>query len=215
MDCLNYEKISSYIQKVLNLNYCVFIVTILLNLMIFIGVLDIDLNYLSHNQFIAFLVQSSVFPKITSNTLQFTLLISLFLCIINIFVSIFLVLYYLKDKDNPFFDNLKNKNKILFHILSFRAIYPAEHHKLLNKKSTLVKVAWLLPFSILMFVASMQWFIWLGIPFMPFWVFKLISNFQFFLFLLDIFLFVVIAFLCPSIVAFLIILIYSIFRREL
>lgn len=63
MDCLNYEKISSYIQKVLNLNYCVFIVTILLNLMIFIGVLDIDLNYLSHNQFIAFLVQSSfTFP---------------------------------------------------------------------------------------------------------------------------------------------------------
>lgn len=212
MDCLNYEKISSYIQKVLNLNYCVFIVTILLNLMIFIGVLDIDLNYLSHNQFIAFLVQSSVFPKITSNTLQFTLLISLFLFIINTVASIFLVLYYLKDKDNPFFDNLKNKNKILY-IWTFRAIYPAEFHKNINEKSTLVKVA-SLSFCILILFVAMEWFIWFGVPFMPFWIFKLISNFQFFLFLWNIFLVTAIGCSCPNVVALSIVVIYSIFRRR-
>ena len=212
MEHLNYEKFSSYIQKILNLNFCVFITIILLNLMIFIGVLDIDLNYLLHNQLIAFLIQNSLFPEVASDSLQLTLLVSLFLFIINVFSSIFLVLYYLGDKGNLLFDKLKRNNKILY-ILGFRAIYPAEYHKLINDKSTLFKVA-SLPFYILILFTAMEWFIWFDVLLMPFWLFKLISNFQFFLFLWNIFLIVVIGFFCPNVVGLSIVLVYSIFRRE-
>lgn len=159
---------------------------------------------------IVFLVNNSSFPRITSDSLQFTLLISLFLFIINVFLSIFLALYYLSNKENSFFNKIKNDNEILY-ILGFTAIYPIRFHKLIDQKSILFKVASLL-FYILTLFAALEWFIWFGVPFVPFWLFKLISNYQFFLFLWNIFLVIAIDFVCPSMIGLSIVLVYSIFR---
>ena len=83
--------------------------------------------------------------------------------------------------------------------------------KLSDQKSILFKVASLF-FVILTLFAALEWFIWFGVPFVPFWLFKLISNYQFFLFLWNIFLVIAIGFFCPSIIGLSIVLVYSIFR---
>ena len=197
-------------QKILNLNFYIFIAVIVLNFLIFTKVINFNFNYLLKNELIVFLVNNSSFPRITSDSLQFTLLISLFLFIINVFLSIFLALYYLSNKENSFFNKIKNDNEILY-ILGFTAIYPIKFHKLIDQKSILFKVA-SLPFYILTLFAALEWFIWFGVPFVPFWLFKLISNYQFFLFLWNIFLVIAIDFVCPSMIGLSIVLIYSIFR---
>ena len=159
-------------QKILNLNFYIFIAAIVLNFLIFTKVINFNFNYLLKNELIVFLVNNSSFPRITSDSLQFTLLISLFLFIINVFLSIFLALYYLSNKENSFFNKIKNDNEILY-ILGFTAIYPIRFHKLIDQKSILFKVASLL-FYILTLFAALEWFIWFGVPFVPFWLFKLI-----------------------------------------
>lgn len=212
MKYIDDEKFAAYIQKILNFNIYVLIAAIFVNLMIFIGVLNIDLNYLLNNQLIVFLIQSSSFPEATADSLHLTLLVSLFLFIINLFVSIFLVLYYLNNTENPFFNNLKNKNKILY-MLGFRAIYPAEYHKIINDKSTLFKIASLFFYIWILFVA-LEWFIWFGIPILPFWIFKFISSAKFFLFFWNIFLIVVIGFFCANMIGLSIILVHLMFRKK-
>lgn len=143
-----------------------------------------------------------------------TLLFSLFLFFINLFLSIFLVWFYLKnDEQELFFDKLKDRNKILY-ALGFRTIYPNEYHKLIDNKSTFFKVASLF-FYILILFTALEWFIWFGVPLIPFWIFKLISSYQAFLFLWNIFLVIAIGFFCPSIIGLSIILVHSIFRKEL
>ena len=132
------------------------------------------------------------------------------LFIINVFLSIFLALYYLSKKEDSFFNKIKNNNEILY-ILGFTVIDPIRFHKLSDQKSILFKVASLF-FVILTLFAALEWFIWFGVPFVPFWLFKLISNYQFFLFLWNIFLVIAIDFVCPSMIGLSIVLIYSIFR---
>ena len=197
MNNIIYEK---FIQKILNLNLIIFIISILCNFLIFIDILNI--------------FPISLFPDKTSDSLQFTLLFSLFLFFINLFLSIFLVWFYLKnDEKELFFDRLKDRNKILY-ALGFRTIYPNEYHKLIDNKSTFFKVASLL-FYILILFTALEWFIWFGIPLLPFWIFKLVSSYQVFLFLWNIFLVIAIGFFCPSIIGLSIILVHSIFRKEL
>ena len=197
-------------QKILNLNFYIFIAAIVLNFLIFTKVINLNFNYLLKNELIVTLVNNSSFPRITSDSLQFTLLISLFLFIINVFLSIFLALYYLSNKENSFFNKIKNNNEILY-VLGFRTIYPIEYHKLIDHKSIFFKVVSLL-FYILILFNALEWFIWFGVPLVPFWLFKLISNYQFFLFLWNIFLVIAIDFVCPSMIGLSIVLIYSIFR---
>ena len=118
-------------QKILNLNFYIFIAAIVLNFLIFTKVINFNFNfnYLLKNKLIVFLVNNSSFLRITSDSLQFTLLISLFLFIINVFLSIFLALYYLSKKEDSFFNKIKNNNEILY-ILGFTVIDPIRFHKL-------------------------------------------------------------------------------------
>ena len=118
-------------QKILSLNFYIFIAAIVLNFLIFTKVINFNFNfnYLLKNKLIVFLLNSSSFPRITSDSLQFTLLISLFLFIINVFLSIFLALYYLSKKEDSFFNKIKNNNEILY-ILGFTVIDPIRFHKL-------------------------------------------------------------------------------------
>ena len=116
-------------QKILSLNFYIFIAAIVLNFLIFTKVINFNFNYLLKNKLIVFLVNNSSFPRITSDSLQFTLLISLFLFIINVFLSIFLALYYLSKKEDSFFNKIKNNNEILY-ILGFTVIDPIRFHKL-------------------------------------------------------------------------------------
>lgn len=125
-------------QKILNLNFYIFIAVIVLNFLIFTKVINFNFNYLLKNELIVFLVNNSSFPRITSDSLQFTLLISLLLFIINVFLSIFLAFYYLSNKENSFFNKIKNNNEILY-VLGFRTIYPIEYHKLIDHKSIFLK----------------------------------------------------------------------------
>ena len=211
MNNIIYEKI---IQKILNLNFNIFVISILCNFLIFIDILNIFPVSIFMNELIVFLVNNSLFPNKTSSSLQLTLLFSLFLFFINLFLSIFLVWFYLKnDEQELFFDKLKDRNKILY-ALGFRTIYPNEYHKLIDNKSTFFKVASLF-FYILVLFTALEWFIWFGVPLIPFWIFKLISSYQAFLFLWNIFLVIAIGFFCPSIIGLSIILVHSIFRKEL
>ena len=114
-------------QKILSLNFYIFIAAIVLNFLIFTKIINFNFNYLLKNELIVFLVNNSSFSRITSDSLQFTLLISLFLFIINVFLSIFLALYYLSKKEDSFFNKIKNNNEILY-ILGFTAIYPIKFH---------------------------------------------------------------------------------------
>jgi len=116
-------------QKILSLNFYIFIAAIVLNFLIFTKVINFNFNYLLKNKLIVILVNNSSFPRITSDSLQFTLLISLFLFIINVFLSIFLALYYLSKKEDSFFNKIKNNNEILY-ILGFTVIDPIRFHKL-------------------------------------------------------------------------------------
>lgn len=206
------------IRKILRLNEYVLIAVIVINfLLYFLFLFGIGTEH-EFDLVNSYLVDAastwSKFPVLTHNSMEISLLISAVMFFINLPVCFYLSSVFIKNRQNEIFEQLKSSHKLLLDI-GFQAIYPDAFYKpVLMGKGILFKLLCFLMYLLVLFVA-LEWYVWFGVLLMPKWLGYSISNIAFCLILWNIVSFVLISFICSSFASFLLIIIYSMFRKNI
>lgn len=179
------------ISVVLKLNYWLLVIVIFGN--IYLIFVDTNLKfYFFENSIIDSIVRNSLFPLQADNAIQFTSFISFIILPFNILVNIILLIYFFQKIDADFFNNLKNKNKILF-VSGFYILDPYKTESNLSKFNFVKKIIAVLFYLWIIFLTFHQV---LDLNYIDFprvkYLFYLICNFKFFLFILNVGLFFII-----------------------
>ena len=204
----------SLIRKILRFNECVLLFSILVNLLFLFNIgTKYEFNFVN-SYLVDILSKWSKFPILTNNSLETSLLLSAVMFCINLPVCFYLASIFIRNRNDAIFNDLKSSHNILLNI-GFQSIYPDVFYRpVLYGKGILFKIWCLFVYLLVLFIA-IEWYVWLGILIMPKWLGYSISNVPFFLFLWSITVFIIISFMCSSFTSFLLIIINSIFRKNI
>lgn len=207
------------IRKILRLNEYVLIAVVVINfLLYFLFLFGIGTEHkfdLVNSYLVDGISTWSKFPVLTNNSMEISLLISAVMFFINLPVCFYLVGIFIKDRQNEIFEQLKSSHKLLLELGGFQSIYPDIFYKpVLMGKGILFKLMCLFGYLAILFMA-LEWYVWFDILLMPKWLGYSISNIAFCLILWNIVSFVIISFMCSSFASFLLIIIYSMFRKDI